>query len=114
MKTTETKSGQQPGVRRTDMQRHDLDMPGWEVIQTRVDIDEGVLALKHTHPGDEIVYVLEGSLSYQIEGEPPATLGVGDVVFVQAGAVHGVNNVGAGNGSELATSSRRPIVALAE
>ncbi|HSK78581.1 MAG TPA: cupin domain-containing protein, partial [Thermoanaerobaculia bacterium] len=79
---------QQPGVRRTELQRHDLGVPGREVVQVRVELDPGVAFGKHTHPGEEIVYVLEGSLEYQVEGRPPMTLGAGDVLFIPAGTIH--------------------------
>ena len=94
---------QQPGVKRTDLQRHDLSVPGREVIQVRVDIDPGVVSLKHTHPGEEIIYVLEGTLEYQVEGQPPVTLKAGEVLFIPAGTIHAVKNVGSGNAAELAT-----------
>jgi quercetin dioxygenase-like cupin family protein len=94
---------QQPGVKRTDLQQHDLSAPGREVIQARVEIAPGVTAAKHWHPGEEIVYVLEGSLEYQLEGRPPVTLQVGDVLFIPAKTVHSAKNVGKGNGAELAT-----------
>lgn len=94
---------QAPGVKRTDLQRHDLSIPGREVVQARVDIDPGVLAPKHSHPGEEIVYVLEGILEYHLEGQAPVTLKAGDVLFIPAGVVHSARNVGKGKGSELAT-----------
>jgi quercetin dioxygenase-like cupin family protein len=65
---------QLPGLKRTDLQPHDLSIPGREVIQVIVEIEPGVTALKHTHPGEEIIYVLEGSLEYEVEGKPPVTL----------------------------------------
>ena len=65
---------QQSGIRRTDLQRHDLGVPGREAVQTRIDFDPGAVSPKHTHPGEEIIYVLEGSLEYQVEGKPPVTL----------------------------------------
>jgi len=73
------------------------------VVQARVEIDPGVTALKHKHPGEEIIYVLEGSLEYELEGKPPVTLKAGDVLFIPAGAAHTAKNVGTGNGIELAT-----------
>jgi quercetin dioxygenase-like cupin family protein len=94
---------QQAGVHRTDLQRHDLSIPGWEAIQVRVDIDPGVLAPNHRHPGEEIIYVLAGTLEYQLQGKPPVTLKAGDVLFVPAGAIHSAKNVGHDNASELAT-----------
>ena len=58
---------------------------------------------RHTHPGEEIIYVLEGSLEYQVEGKPPVTLKAGDVFFVPAGTVHAARNVGSSPAAELAT-----------
>ncbi|WP_395675455.1 cupin domain-containing protein [Inquilinus sp.] len=94
---------QSSGVHRTDLQRHDLSAPGWEALQVRVDIDPGVTAPNHRHPGEEIIYVLEGALQYQLEGQAPVTLKAGDVLFVPAGVPHSAKNVGTVNGSELAT-----------
>jgi quercetin dioxygenase-like cupin family protein len=79
---------QQAGIRRTDLQRHDLGVPGREVVQVRVDLDPGLAFGNHTHPGEEIINVLEGTLEYQIEGKPPVTLKAGDVLFIPAGTVH--------------------------
>ena len=93
----------QQGIKRTDLQRHDLGVPGREVIQVRVDLAPGVAFGKHTHPGEEIVYVLEGSLEYEVEGKPPVTLKAGDVLFIPARTVHAARNVGSTNGAELAT-----------
>jgi quercetin dioxygenase-like cupin family protein len=106
---------QQPGITRTDLQRHDLSVPGREVIQVRVDIDPGVVAPKHTHPGEEIIYVLEGTLEYEVEGQPPVTLKAGDVLFIPAATIHAAKNVGRGNAAELATyvvEKGKPLLTL--
>jgi quercetin dioxygenase-like cupin family protein len=106
---------QQAGSKRTDLQRHDLSAPGREVIQVRVDFDPGYVSPRHTHPGEEIVYVLEGKLEYQIEGRPPVTVKPGDVLFVPAGTIHAAKNVGSGNGAELATyvvEKGKPLITL--
>jgi quercetin dioxygenase-like cupin family protein len=91
------------GVTRTELQRHDLSVPGREMVQARVDIAEGRTAPNHTHPGEEIIYVLEGTLEYRIAGQAPVKLKRGDVLFVPAGAVHSATNVGTGNAAELGT-----------
>jgi quercetin dioxygenase-like cupin family protein len=93
---------QPTGSKRTDLQRHDLSAPGREVIQVRVDFDPGYVAPRHTHPGEEIIYVIEGTLEYEIGGKT-TKVKAGDVLFVPAGAIHTAKNVGAGNGAELAT-----------
>jgi quercetin dioxygenase-like cupin family protein len=59
---------QAPGLWRAELQRQDLTVPGREVVQSRVDIDPEAPLVKHTHLGEEIIYILEGSLEYQIEG----------------------------------------------
>ena len=91
------------GSTRTDLKRHDLSITGQEVLQARVDFAPGASFPFHSHPGEEIIYVLEGILEYQIAGSPPVTLKAGDVLFVPAGAFHSARNVGSAAGSELAT-----------
>lgn len=106
---------QQPGTKRTDLQRHDLSARGREVVQVRVDFDPGYVAPRHTHPGEEIIYVLEGTLEYQVEGKSPVTLEAGDVLFIPAGTIHTAKNVGSGNGAELATyvvEKGKPLITL--
>ena len=108
---------QQPGIKRTDLQRHDLSVPGREVVQVRVDFAPGVAFGKHSHPGEEIVYVLEGSLEYQVEGKPPVTLKPGGVLFIPAGTIHAAKNVGTGRGAELATyivEKGKPLLTVVE
>ena len=94
----------QAGIRRIDLQRHDLSVPGREVVQTIVELDPGVTSSRHRHPGEEIIYVLEGApLQYEVEGKPPVTLKPGDVLFIPAGTIHAARNVGNRKGAELAT-----------
>ena len=110
-------AAQQPGIQRTDLQRHDLSAPGREVIQVRVDFAPGAAFGKHTHPGEEIIYVLEGSLEYQVEGKPPVTLKAGDVLFIPAGTIHAAKNAGSVNAAELATyvvEKGKPLVVVVE
>jgi quercetin dioxygenase-like cupin family protein len=106
---------QQSGITRTDLQQHDLSIPGREVVQVRVDFIPGVAFGRHTHPGEEIVYVLEGTLEYEVDGNPPVTLKAGDVLFVPANMTHSAKNVGSGNGAELATylvEKGKPLVMM--
>jgi quercetin dioxygenase-like cupin family protein len=95
---------QPAGITRIDLQRHDLSIRGREVVQTIVELEAGVTSSRHTHPGEEIVYVLEGApLEYALEGRPPVTLEPGDVLFIPAGTIHSAKNVGSRKGAELAT-----------
>jgi quercetin dioxygenase-like cupin family protein len=117
MSAGETRTQQIPGLNRTDLQQHDLSAPGREVVQNRIDIDLEAPAVRHKHPGEEIIYVLEGSLEYQVEGQPPTTVEAGEVFFVPADTVHAVRNVGNGTASELATyvvEKGKPLIVVVE
>src|SRR5262245_47513014 len=106
---------QLPATNRIDLQRHDLSIPGREVIQVRVELAPGTTAPRHTHPGEGIIYVLEGLWEHAVEGQPPVALKAGDVLFIPAGTIHSAKNVGSGNGAELATyvvEKGKPLVVL--
>jgi quercetin dioxygenase-like cupin family protein len=94
---------QGPGLTRTDLSRNDMSVSGREAIQVLVGFAPGVVAPNHKHPGEEIVYVVEGALEYALAGRPPVTLKAGDVLFIPAGTPHAVKNVGSGKAAELAT-----------
>jgi quercetin dioxygenase-like cupin family protein len=105
----------QAGLSRTDLVRRDLDVDGREVIQVRVDFDAGVASPKHSHPGVEVAYVIDGTFEYQLEGQPPVTLKAGDSLYIPAGTAHVAKNIGQGKGSELATyivKKDTPLVVL--
>jgi len=91
------------GVTRTDLERHDLSAAGREVVQARIDIAPGATAPWHRHPGEELIYIIEGTLEYQLEGQAPVRVKAGDVLFVPAGVAHKAHNPGTVNGAELAT-----------
>lgn len=104
-----------PGIKRTGLMQNDLSVPGREVVQVRVEFPPGLVAANHSHPGEELVYVIEGLFEYQLEGEPAVTLKAGDVLFIPAGKNHSVKNVGSGNATELATyivEKGKPLVVL--
>jgi quercetin dioxygenase-like cupin family protein len=106
---------QRPGVTRADLLRHDLGAPGREVVQVRVDFAPGVAFPPHSHPGEEIAYVIEGLLEYRFEGKPPVTLKAGEALFIPAGTIHSAKNVGSRNAAELATyivEKGKPLVVL--
>ena len=94
---------QAPGLWRTDLQEHDLSIPGRMVIQNRVELGPEAPAVRHKHPGEEIIYVLEGTLEYDIDGVGAKTYSAGEVLLVPPETVHAVRNVGSGNAAELAT-----------
>jgi quercetin dioxygenase-like cupin family protein len=105
---------QQPTTKRIDLQRHDLSIPGRETIQAIVEIAPGQASPRHTHPGEEIIYVLEGTLEYEIDGKV-TKVKPGDVLFVPAGTPHLARNLGTSRGAELATyvvEKGKPLITI--
>ena len=97
-------TGQQaPGLWRTDLQTHELCVPGRTMIQNRVELGPEAPVVRHKHPGEEIIYVMEGTLEYSIDGQEPETYSAGEALMVPADTVHAVRNVGTGIAAELAT-----------
>jgi len=104
------------GLGRQDLIKRDLSTPGLEVVQVRVDFGPGVTAPAHSHPGEEVAFVLQGALEYQLAGQPAVVLQAGQSLFIPAGTVHSAKNVGSGEAKELATyvvRQGRPLVTLA-
>jgi quercetin dioxygenase-like cupin family protein len=94
---------QAPGLKRTELQDRDLSVPGRHVVQARVEFEPGAGIGRHTHPGEEISVVLEGSLLLEVDGQPPRTVKAGEAFFIPAGTVHAGKNPGSGKGVVLAT-----------
>ena len=107
---------QPSGIKRTELQRHDLGIPGREVVQVLVEFEPGAAFGKHKHPGEEVIYVTEGLLEYEVEGRLPVTLKAGDVLFIPAGTIHAARNRSNANSAELATyiveKGKPPIVVV--
>lgn len=87
-------SADAPSFKRVELQRHDLGTPGREAVLARAEFQVGAAAPKHTHPGEEMGYVLEGEVLLEIEGKPALKLKAGDTFFLAAGQVHAAKNVG--------------------
>ncbi|GGX77192.1 cupin domain-containing protein [Massilia dura] len=108
---------QMAGLGRADLLKESISVPGKELVQVRVDFAPGIEAPRHSHPGEEVAFVLEGTLEYRIDGQPPVTLKAGQTLFIPAGAVHSARNVHHGESKELATylvQKNEPLVTLAK
>jgi quercetin dioxygenase-like cupin family protein len=106
-----------PGLIRIDLQQYDLSIPGREVIQNRVDVEPDAPAIKHWHPGEEVICVVAGRLEYEIDGEPGRIVNAGEALTVPAERVRSVRNVGERTATELATYivvKGRPLFNLPE
>jgi quercetin dioxygenase-like cupin family protein len=104
------------GTARTDLQRHDLSVAGWESLQALVSFAPGSSFPRHKHPGEEIIYVTQGTIEYEVAGKP-VVVKAGEVLFIPSGVVHAARNSGAEPAAELATYVVRkgqPLVELTE
>ena len=79
---------QQPAITRTVLQQVDISVAGREVVTVRAEIPMGGTTGRHTHPGEEVTYVLEGTLALEIEGAPARTVKAGEAFLVPAGKIH--------------------------
>src|ERR1700704_144370 len=85
-------SAQQAGFKRTVLQQSKLSVPGREAVTAIAEFQPGGTVGRHTHPGEEIGYILDGTLVFEIEGKPAVTLSAGQTFFIPAGAVHNATN----------------------
>jgi quercetin dioxygenase-like cupin family protein len=83
---------QASGLTRTLVGRADVSVPGREAVVARVEVAPGARAGRHTHPGDEISYVLEGQAELLIDGQPPRIVKAGESFVIPAGVVHDAHN----------------------
>ncbi len=103
-----------PGFTRTVLQKVDSSAPGREAVQITAEFAAGVGTGRHTHPGEEVGYVLEGPFTFTIEGKPPVTLKTGDHFFVPAGTIHEGKNAGRTSISASGTLSEHNTSLISE
>ena len=84
---------QNPGIKRTIVKTQDVS-GGHQAIIASVTIAPGASAGRHTHPGEEMSYVIEGEGEVLIEGQPPLPIKAGDGFVIPAGAIHDAHNTG--------------------
>jgi quercetin dioxygenase-like cupin family protein len=96
-------AAQQPAFKRTVLQQSDISVPGREVISAVAEFDPRATPGPHTHFGEEIGYVIEGTFLVEQAGKPSVTLQAGGSFLIPAGTVHNATNTGAGKGRILAT-----------
>ena len=94
---------QTPTFTRTELQDQPLSAPGRHGVMVRSEFQPGAASGRHFHPGEELGYLLEGTLELALDGKPPRMLKAGDVIFIPAGTVHNARNAGSGIAKVLAT-----------
>lgn len=91
-------AGQAPpapaGFKRTPVQQGDLSIPGREAVQAVAEISPGAESGRHTHPGEEFGYVLEGTISVEIQGKPAMAKKAGEGFIIPPNTIHNAKNTG--------------------
>lgn len=85
---------QSSGIKRAIIQKADVSVPNREAVVARVELEPGIIAGRHSHPGDEISYVLEGEGELLIDGEAPRKVKAGESFVIPAGKIHDAKNTG--------------------
>jgi quercetin dioxygenase-like cupin family protein len=109
-------AAQQPAFKRTVLQQADISVPGREVVSAVAEFEPRATPGMHTHFGEEIGYVIEGTFLIEQAGKPSVTLQAGGSFLIPAGTVHNATNTGAGKGRILATyivEKGKPLATLA-
>ena len=95
--------GAQSGFSRVVLQDQPLSAPDRHAVSARADFAPGGHAGRHTHPGEEIGYILEGTVELSVEGRATVSLRQGDVFFIPSGVPHDGHNPGTGKAAILST-----------
>lgn len=90
-------------LKRIELQRSDSSIPGREIVQVLTEIPSGVASGWHMHPGEEVGYILAGTVEMEIEGQPTLTLRAGDPFLMPPRTPHNATDVGSETGQMLST-----------
>src|SRR5881275_1357895 len=90
-------------LKRTEVQRQPLSIPGREMVQVLTEIPAGVESGWHIHPGEEVGYIVAGTVRMMIEDSPTLTLNAGDGFLISPRTPHNAFDVGPETGQMLST-----------
>jgi len=86
--------GQQPSAKWKELQRHDLTVANGEGVSMLIEIPAGGVSARHSHPGEDFGYLLEGTIVLMVDGYPPLTVKAGETFFTPRGHFHSARNIG--------------------
>jgi quercetin dioxygenase-like cupin family protein len=102
-------------LKRTEVQRSASSIPGREIVQVLTEIPAGVESGWHTHPGEEVGYIVAGTVQMMIKDRSTLTLHAGDGFLIPPGTPHNALDVGPETGRMLSTyivEIGQPLVTL--
>lgn len=83
-----------PTLTRTVLLQRTLTVPGRDGVLVRAELAPGASAPRHTHPGEEFGYVLDGTVRFEVAGQPAMTLAAGDAFYIPPNTPHVAHNTG--------------------
>jgi quercetin dioxygenase-like cupin family protein len=98
---------------RTELQHERSSIPGRDIVQVRTEIPAGVESGWHTHPGEEVGYILAGTVEMAIAGRPSLLLEAGEAFLIPPGTPHNARDLGPDTGMMLSTYFVDPAEPLA-
>ena len=90
-------------LKRTEIQHSPSSIPGRDIVQVLTEIPVGVESGWHTHPGEEVGYIVAGTVEMAIHGRPTLTLHAGDGFLIPPRTPHNARDIGPGTGHMLST-----------
>jgi quercetin dioxygenase-like cupin family protein len=90
-------------LKRTEIQHEPSSIPGREIVQVLTEIPAGVQSGWHMHPGEEVGYILAGTVEMQIKDKPTLTLHAGDGFLIPPRTPHNALDLGPETGQMLST-----------
>ncbi|GHJ16043.1 cupin [Micromonospora sp. AKA38] len=82
-----------PTIRRTELQRHPASVPGRLIVQTLFEIPVGMASGRHRHPGEEVGFLIHGSVAMEFDDRPTLTIHAGQPFLIPPGVVHNARNI---------------------
>jgi quercetin dioxygenase-like cupin family protein len=101
-------------LKRTELQHKESSIPGREIVQVLTEIPAGVESGWHQHPGEEVGYILAGTVQMMIEGQPTLILHAGDPFLMPPRTPHNALDLGPETGQMLSTYIVEVGVPIAE
>jgi quercetin dioxygenase-like cupin family protein len=78
----------------TELQRRAIPGSAFEGVTTVAEIPPGATSARHSHPGEDFGYLIEGTIVLYVDGKPPQTVKAGEVFFTERGRIHNARNIG--------------------
>jgi len=90
-------------LKRTEVQHQSSSVPGRDIVQVLTEIPVGVASGWHLHPGEEVGYIIAGTVQMEIEDRPTLLLNAGDGFLIPPRTPHNALDLGPGTGLMLST-----------